>query len=64
MFGFISKKKLLKKMDELLESGKQKNNGAKYPPENDKELEWNLITMGYESGHANFYNSLHREFFE
>ena len=32
MFGFISKKKLLKKMDELLESGKGENNGAKYPP--------------------------------
>jgi hypothetical protein len=64
MFGFISKKKLLKKMDELLESGRQKNNGAKYPPETEKDECWNLITRGYEDGHFNFYNALHSEFFE
>ena len=64
MFGFINKKKLLKKMDELLESGRQENNGAKYPPNNEKDERWNLITRGYEDGHCNFYNALHLEFFE
>lgn len=63
-FGFISKKKLLKKMDELLESGKQVNNGAKYPPENEKDECWNVLTHGYESGHCNFYNALYSEFFK
>ena len=64
MFGFISKKKLLKKMNELLESGRQKNNGAKYPPKDEKDERWNLITRGYEDGHCNFYNALYSEFFE
>lgn len=63
MFGFISKKKLLKKMDDLLESGKQENNRSKYPPENEEDEMWNLITRGYEDGHSNFYNALHSEFF-
>ena len=64
MYGFISKKKLLKKMNELLESGKQENNGAKYPPDDEKDKRWNLVTRGYEDGHCNFYNALHSEFFE
>ena len=51
-------------MNELLESGKQKNNGAKYPPEDEKDIRWNFITRGYEDGHCNFYNALHSEFFE
>ena len=64
MFGFISKKKLLKAMNELRESGKQEKNGAKYPPENEKDEAWNLITRGYEDGHCNFYNALYSRFFE
>lgn len=64
MFGLISKKKLKKKMDELVESGRQENNGAKYPPENEKDEKWNLITRGYEDGHCNFYNALYSEFFK
>ena len=64
MFGFIRKKKLLKQMNELLESGRQENNGAKYPPDDEKDKRWNLITRGYEDGHCNFYNALHSEFFE
>lgn len=63
MLGFISKKKLLKKMNELRESGKQENNGAKYPPENEKDKHWNILTRGYEDGHDNFYNALYSEFF-
>ena len=64
MFGFISKKKLLEEMNQLLESGKQENNGAKYPPDNENDERWNLITRGYEDGHSNFYNALHSRFFE
>jgi hypothetical protein len=47
-----------------IESGKQENNGAKYPPDDEKDKRWNLVTRGYEDGHCNFYNALHSEFFE
>lgn len=63
MFGLISKKKLKKEMDKLLESGRQKNNGAKYPPNNEEGEKINLYTFGYEAGHCNFYNSLYYKFF-
>lgn len=64
MLGFISKKKLLKEMNALKESGKQKNNGAKYPPESADDKKKNLCTFYYECGHDNFYNALYGKFFK
>ena len=64
MFGFISKKKLLKKMNELKESGQKRNNGVRYPPKDDNQARWNVMMQGYEDGHDNFYNALYSEFFK
>lgn len=63
LLGFISKNKLLKEMNALKESGKQKNNGAKYPPQSAEERRANLVSFGYECGHDNFYNALYSKFF-
>lgn len=64
MLGFISKKKLLKEMNALKECGKQKNNGAKYPPKCEEDMKTNLETFYYECGHDNFYNALYSKFFK
>ena len=64
MFGLISKKNLLKEMNRLKESGKKENNGAKYPPQNEKEESMNCFLQGYEDGHDNFYNALYSRLFK
>ena len=64
MFGFVSKKKLLKEMKMLKESGKKENNSVHYPSKDEKQKVWNVMMQGYEDGHDNFYNALHYTFFE
>lgn len=64
MFGLISKKKLLKEMDRIRESGKKKNNGVKYPPNNENDKSMNCVLQGYEDGHDNFYNALYARIFK
>ena len=64
MIGFISKKKLLKAMNELKESGQKRNNGVQYPPKDDNQRVWNILMQGYEEGHGNFFNGLYSKFFK
>ena len=60
MFGLISKKKLKKEMDKLLEHGKQKCIGAKFPPGTQRDF----VALGYEQGRRQFYDALCHKFFE
>jgi hypothetical protein len=58
MFGFISKRKLLKKMKEIKDGCRKEKLGVKYPPETEKQEHMNLYLNGYEDGTDNFYNAL------
>ncbi len=59
MFGFVSKKRLLREMESLKESGRKENNAVRYPPQDEKQERMNLVLQGYEEGHDNFYNGLY-----
>lgn len=58
MFGFISKRKLLKKMREIKDGCRKEKLGAKYPPGSKKQETLNAYYSGYEDGTDNFYNAL------
>ena len=62
MFGLISKKKLLKKLDDLQISNKRERTYAEYrvPITNDQKI-LNSYSQGYEDGCDNICNCL-REF--
>ena len=44
MFGFVSKKRLLREMERLKESGRKENNAVHYPPQDEKQARMNLVT--------------------
>ena len=56
MFGYVNKKKLLKKMEDLKKGGRSLT--GKYPPVSKEEEDHNIFVHGYESGSDNFYNGL------
>lgn len=56
MFGYVNKKKLLKKMEDLKKGGRCLS--RKYPPESRADEDHNIFVHGYESGGDNFYNGL------
>ena len=59
MFGFVSKKRLLREMERLKESGRKENNAVRYPPQDEMQERMNLLLQGYEEDHDNFYNGLY-----
>lgn len=58
MFGLISKKKVLKMMDEIKSGNKATDLYEKYPPKNEHQEKLNCYSQGYEDGADNFYNGL------
>ena len=58
MFGLISKKKVLKMMDEIKSGNRATDLYAKYPPKNKHKEKLNCYSQGYEDGTDNFYNGL------
>lgn len=58
MFGLISKKKVLKMMEEIRRGNRATDLYAKYPPQNKQQEKLNCYSQGYEDGTDNFYNGL------
>lgn len=58
MFGLVSKRKVLSRMEEIKSGNRKENLYAKYPAKDRKQEDLNLYSQGYEDGTDNFYNGL------
>lgn len=59
MFGLVSKKKVLKRMEEIKRGNRKENLYADYKqPISEDQGKKNIYSQGYEDGTDNFYNGL------
>lgn len=63
MFGFISKKKLKKYIDNVKAGERANKNGQNYDrPISEEQQKKNIYLQGYEDGTNNFYNAVCAKF--
>lgn len=58
MFGFISKKNLMKRMKEVKDDNRSEKLYRKHPAESDEQHRLNCYSQGYEDGTDNFFHAL------